>query len=149
MVAPPSVHRVLSEPGEPLPAGIRGRFERRLGADLGGVRVHTNRLAALAANEVNALAFAVGKDLVFGDRQLQIANTEGQRLIAHELAHVLMNSERDQRVDLIAPQQRIQRKDPMNTVLSGHRDPNVQQRHSLVHARLASSPNNVFAYLLL
>jgi len=37
MVAPPSVHRVLSEPGEPLPGGLRGKFERSAN---GSARIH-------------------------------------------------------------------------------------------------------------
>jgi hypothetical protein len=45
MVAPASVHRVLSEPGEPgeqLPGGIRGKFERRLGGNRFSSKVNEN-----------------------------------------------------------------------------------------------------------
>jgi hypothetical protein len=88
MVAPPSVHRALSEPGEPLPAGIRGKFERRLGVDLRGVRVHSGGEASQAAADIDARAFAHGIDLFFAKGEFDPESREGQRLFAHELAHV-------------------------------------------------------------
>lgn len=91
MVAPPSVHRVLSEPGEPLPGGIRGKFERRLGVDLGGVRVHSGGEASQAAADIDARAFAHGIDLFFAKGEFDPESLEGQRLFAHELAHVAQN----------------------------------------------------------
>ena len=88
IVAPPSVHRVLSEPGEPLQEGIRGKFERRLGVDLGGVRVHSGGEASQAAADIDARAFAHGIDLFFAKGEFDPQTREGQRLFAHELAHV-------------------------------------------------------------
>lgn len=87
MVAPPSVHRVLSEPGAPLPAGIRGRFERRLGADLGGVRVHRGREADQAAASLGARAFTLGQRVVFGSGSDPLSSSSGMGLLGHELAH--------------------------------------------------------------
>lgn len=89
MVAPPSVHRVLNEPGEPLPEGIRGRFERRLGVDLGRVRVHNGAGAAQLAESVNARAFATGDHIAWGMDGLDQASASGARLLAHEVAHML------------------------------------------------------------
>src|SRR4051794_20025421 len=52
--------------GEGLPAEPRARFERSLGHDLSGVRVHTGDAAAEHASRVNARAYATGLDIVFG-----------------------------------------------------------------------------------
>lgn len=85
--APPVVHGVLRGAGEPLRADVRGWMETRLGADLGGVRVHTGPDAAASARAVGARAYAVGPRLVFGERQYAPSTPAGRRLIAHELAH--------------------------------------------------------------
>jgi len=67
-------------------------MEPRFGHDFGQVRVHTGEQAAESARAVSALAYTVGSDLVFGAGQYAPGTSEGQRLIAHELAHVVQQS---------------------------------------------------------
>ncbi len=74
--------------GAPLPASERSFFEPRMGADLSHVRVHTGGAAAKAAESVQAKAFTLGRDVVFGAGQFSPGTTAGRRLMAHELAHV-------------------------------------------------------------
>jgi hypothetical protein len=64
-------------------------MEPRFGHDFSGVRVHTDRKAAESARAVNAEAYTVGRDVVFGAGRYAPGTGEGHRLIAHELAHVL------------------------------------------------------------
>jgi hypothetical protein len=64
-------------------------MEADLGHDLGQVRVHSGPLAARAANSVGARAFTVGEDVILGEAAPPLATEQGQRLLAHELAHVL------------------------------------------------------------
>lgn len=64
-------------------------MESRFGREFGSVRLHTNTKAAESAQSVNALAYTVGQDIVFGTGQYAPRTKEGQRLIAHELAHVI------------------------------------------------------------
>ncbi len=87
--APPSVHQVLRSPGQPLDAHTRAFFEPRLGYDLSQVRVHTDAQAAQSARAVNALAYTVGDRVAFAAGQYSPRSTEGQRLLAHELAHAV------------------------------------------------------------
>ncbi len=75
--------------GFSLPGPVRQRMEPRFGHDLGSVRVHADREAAGLARSVGARAFTVGSDVFFGEGQYQPAAQEGQRLLAHELTHVL------------------------------------------------------------
>ena len=89
-VAPPSVRRVLQEPGEALPAGIRGKFEGRLGVDLSPVRLHTGPDATRAAASVNARAFAFGHQVHLGGEAPVPTSQGGKRLLAHDVAHVAM-----------------------------------------------------------
>jgi hypothetical protein len=87
--APASVHDVLAAPGRPLDAASRGFMEPRFGHDLGGVRVHTGAAADAAADAVQARAFTVGDDVVFGRGEFAPHGTPGRALLAHELAHVV------------------------------------------------------------
>jgi hypothetical protein len=87
----PVVAPTLGTPGRPLDATTRGFFEPRLGADLSGVRVHTGERAAASAASLAARAFAVGSEVVFGAGEYAPATAAGQRLLAHELAHVVQD----------------------------------------------------------
>ena len=87
--APASVHSVLSSPGQPLPASTRAFFEPRFGQDLGEVRVHTDGAAQQSARDVSALAYTVGSHVVFDAGRYAPHSTEGQKLLAHELTHVV------------------------------------------------------------
>jgi hypothetical protein len=87
--APPIVHEVLRSPGRPLDAGTRAFMEPRFGQDFSGVRVHTDGKAAEAAGAVQAKAYTVGNNVVFGSGEFSPGTAEGQRLLGHELAHVV------------------------------------------------------------
>ncbi len=89
---PPIVHEVLNSPGQPLDAGTRAFMEPRFGHDFSRVRVHTDARAAESARVANALAYTVGKDIVFGTGQYVPGITEGKRLLAHELTHVVQQA---------------------------------------------------------
>jgi outer membrane protein OmpA-like peptidoglycan-associated protein len=86
---PPIVHDVLSSSGQPLDAGTKTFMEPRFGYDFSQVRVHTDARAAESARAVNALAYTVGRDVVFGNGEYEPGTSEGRRLLAHELTHVV------------------------------------------------------------
>lgn len=91
---PPIVHDVLNSPGQPLDARIRAFMEPRFGYDFSSVRVHTDTKAAESAQAVNALAYTVGRDVVFGEGQYEPGAREGRRLLVHELTHVVQQGDR-------------------------------------------------------
>ncbi len=86
------VQEVLRSPGQPLDVKTRAFMEPRFGHDFSQVRVHDDSLAAGSARAVNALAYTVGRDIVFGAGQYYPAAIQSQRLIAHELTHVVQQS---------------------------------------------------------
>lgn len=86
---PPIVHEVLRSPGQLLDPSTRAFMEPRFGHDFSRVRVHTDTKAAESARAVNAAAYTVGQDIVFGAGQNAPQSSFGQRLLAHELAHVV------------------------------------------------------------
>jgi hypothetical protein len=75
--------------GQPLRPAERAFFEPRLGRDLGDVRLHTGARAAELARGLNARAFTMGWDVVFGGGQYLPHAQQGRRLLAHELVHVV------------------------------------------------------------
>lgn len=82
----------LRRGGQPLPASERTFFEPRFGHDFSHVRIHSDSQAAELARAVNARAFAVGKDVVFGTGEYAPGKVLGRRLLAHELTHVVQQS---------------------------------------------------------
>jgi hypothetical protein len=91
-IAPPIVHEVLRSPGEPLDAATRAFMEPRLGHDFSRVRIHRDARAAESARAVNALAYTVGRDVVFAAGQYEPAAERGRKLLAHELTHTIQQS---------------------------------------------------------
>jgi hypothetical protein len=87
--APASAHEVLRSPGQPLDAAAREFMEPRFGHDFSGVRVHTGTSAEQSARDVNAHAYTVGHNMVFGVGRFAPGTQDGRRLIAHELTHVV------------------------------------------------------------
>ncbi|WP_329321413.1 eCIS core domain-containing protein [Streptomyces sp. NBC_01262] len=84
-----TVGRALDSAGEPLGPGVRREMEARLGADLDAVRVHTGTAADESARSLNARAYAVGADVVFGAGQYDPSTPAGRHVLAHELTHVV------------------------------------------------------------
>jgi Domain of unknown function (DUF4157) len=74
--------------GAGLDTAVRGRFEGELGP-LGDVTVHTDDTADQLNRSVSARAFATGTDVYFAKGEYNPGSTDGDRLIAHELAHVV------------------------------------------------------------
>lgn len=93
--APASVARVLASPGRPLEPALRQDMEQRFGRDFSRVRVHCGADAEQSARDVNAHAYTVGHNIVFGAGRLAPGAYEGRRLIAHELTHVVQQSGSD------------------------------------------------------
>jgi uncharacterized protein DUF4157 len=86
---PPIVHEVLNSPGQPLDAATRAFFEPRFGHDFSHVRVHGDAHAADSVRAVNALAYTVGQNIVFGPGLFHTRSVAGRQLLAHELAHTI------------------------------------------------------------
>ena len=86
---PPAVREVVRSSGRELPLTVRQLMEPRFGHDFGDVRVHTDAVAARTARAVDARAYTVGRNVIFGDGQFRPDSPAGQRLIAHELTHVI------------------------------------------------------------
>jgi len=88
---PPIVSDVLRSPGQPLDPGTRAFYEPKFGHDFSGVRVHTGPRAAASAAAVDAMAYTVGTNIVFGEGKFGSTRSD-HGLLSHELAHVVQQS---------------------------------------------------------
>lgn len=78
--------------GSLLDFSTREFMESRFGHDFSKVKIHTGEMAHRSASKVNALAYTIGDDIVFEEGQYQPHTSEGRRLLAHELTHVVQQS---------------------------------------------------------
>lgn len=99
--APAAVESALAAPGQPLPGAERRFFESRFGHDFHDVRIHVDDRAAAS---VNAHAFTIGSDIVFASGQYAPTTSSGQRLLAHELTHVVQQGQADAAPSLLQRQ---------------------------------------------
>jgi len=88
-VAPAIVHEVLNASGRQLDSSAITFFNQKFHHDFSSVRIHTDARAAASANAVNALAYTVGNNIVFGSNQFNVNSAEGKHLLAHELSHTI------------------------------------------------------------
>lgn len=78
--------------GQPLPDSARDFFEPRFGQDFSRTRIHIDANAARSAEAMNARAFTSGNDIVFNANEYAPGSLDGQRLLAHELTHVVQQN---------------------------------------------------------
>lgn len=95
---PPTVHEALRSPGRPLDPEVRALMEPHFGYDFSQVRLHSGTAAAESARALNAHAYTLGQDIVFGSGKLAPATKEGSRLLAHELTHVIQQGQGAQQI---------------------------------------------------
>jgi hypothetical protein len=83
----------LKGSGQPLSESVRAFFEPRFGYDFSQVRIHADTQASEFAQTANARAFTLGRNMVFGAGQYQPETSSGRYLLAHELVHVVQQSQ--------------------------------------------------------
>ena len=92
--------------GQPLDGPARAFLEPRFGHDFSRIRIHTDQRAARSAIAVNARAYTVGNDVVFGSGQYAPDSAAGRHLLAHELTHTIQQGQSPalvQRVGFYSP----------------------------------------------
>jgi Domain of unknown function (DUF4157) len=79
----------LSGGSQPLSESARAFFEPRFGQDFSQVRIHSDSQANMINRALNARAFTTGQDIFFRQGEFDPASSAGQKLLAHELTHVV------------------------------------------------------------
>lgn len=79
--------------GQPIPDTDRQFFNARFNRDFSPVRLHTGDNANHTAAQFNARAFTHGTNIVFNRGEYKPGNTRSRYLLAHELTHVIQQSD--------------------------------------------------------
>lgn len=90
---PELVHAAAQGNGQPLDSSVREFMESRFQHDFSQVRIHSDAHSARSAAHLNATAYTVGSDIFFGQTRYSPHTQSGRKLLAHELAHVLQQSQ--------------------------------------------------------
>lgn len=78
--------------GQPMDNDVRTSMENAFGADFGNVKVHTDARSDELNRTLSARAFTTGQDIYFRKGEYNPSSTEGKKLIAHELTHVVQQT---------------------------------------------------------
>ncbi len=101
--------------GEPLEPELRARMEATFQHDFSHVRIHTDSASGEAAQQMKARAVTRGSHVYFGRGQFAPGSADGDRLLLHELTHVVQ-ADRGQL--------------PSHGGLSSPHDPHEQEAHA-------------------
>jgi Domain of unknown function (DUF4157) len=123
--------------GEPLPTPVRSLMEPRFGVDFSRVRVHTGSHAARLNRELSSWAFTRQRDIYFGAGAYEPQSAAGQRLLAHELAHVVQ-----QQRGLAPMVQRLEQRLPFVGPLTSYLNP-LNQAARLVLPALSATQKSL------
>ena len=92
----------LNDSGVALPEDVRAKMQVRLGHDFANVRVHHGVEARRAAQDLDAVAFTTGNDIVLGPNAPGLRGESGHALLAHELAHVVQQRQASEVVNEVS-----------------------------------------------
>lgn len=73
----------------PLEASLKNKMEQLFDADFSNVKIHVGKEAADLARNAGALAFTIGSSIYFASGKYAPDTQEGQKLLAHELTHIV------------------------------------------------------------
>lgn len=88
--------------GNSLPKPTQQFFAARMGHDFSEVNIHTGAEAEGKADAINAKAYTLGNHIVFNKGQYDPESSEGKKLLAHELTHVIQQRKGDLQIQRAA-----------------------------------------------
>jgi Domain of unknown function (DUF4157) len=78
--------------GRSMSGKTLSNMQSSFGEDFSNVNIHTDQDAAAMNQELGAQAFTHGRDIYFNAGKYNPENTEGKKLLAHELTHVVQQT---------------------------------------------------------
>ncbi|MCK5242488.1 DUF4157 domain-containing protein [bacterium] len=85
-------YNALRGTGMALTEKEREQFEPRFGTDFKNVRLHNSLRAYKLADQIHARAFTYKNNIVFNRGEYNTTSYAGQKLLAHELTHVIQQT---------------------------------------------------------
>ncbi len=95
--------------GDSLPGNTLQQMGQAFGNDFSSVRVHTDSQSANMNRQLGARAFTYGKDIYFNKGEYQPGSQQGDRLLAHELTHVVQQGASEKMTGSVAPKIQMDR----------------------------------------
>lgn len=96
-----AISRLLGrQEGRQLDAETQSAMERSFGTDFSQVRLHDDETSQATADSLNAEAFTHGSDIYLGNDAPDLDTQAGKKLLAHELAHTIQQSQNPSRGNL-------------------------------------------------
>jgi hypothetical protein len=86
-----------------LDASVRGPLEQHLGHDFSQVRVHHGAASERSAQQFEARAYTLGRDIYLGAEAHQLNRSEYHQLLAHEAVHTVQQGSTS-----VAPPERLE-----------------------------------------
>ena len=93
--APPQLSSNIEQSagkGRSMPDKTLSQMQSSFGEDFSNVNIHTDQDAVAMNKELGAQAFTHGRDIYFNSGKYNPENTEGKKLLAHELTHVVQQT---------------------------------------------------------
>jgi hypothetical protein len=85
------ISNISRQSGMPLDSSVKELMESRFNFDFSNVKIHKDEQAGKLASNLNASAVTKGMNIMFGFGQYDPNTKNGQKLIAHELIHIIQN----------------------------------------------------------
>ncbi|WP_446878050.1 eCIS core domain-containing protein [Phormidesmis sp. 146-33] len=85
--------------GSTMPDDLKSYMESRFNTDFSRVRIHTDSNSVDMNEALEAQAFTYGNDVFFGESKYDTVSTEGKKLLAHELTHVVQQTGNEQPIE--------------------------------------------------
>jgi hypothetical protein len=78
--------------GQPLAPASNSFFSSRMGYDFSNIRIHADAQAGEVAGNLQAQAFAIGRNIFFAPGRYEPQTVQGKWLLAHELTHTIQQN---------------------------------------------------------
>lgn len=104
--------------GRPLDPWVRASMESRFGHDFGRIRIHTGPDAAERASTLGANAYTLGLNVYFGAGRYRPDHPAGQKLIIHELEHVVRAGSAGPAIPMLDPDPAAEQKEKLSKILA-------------------------------
>ena len=126
--------------GRPLETNVRQFMESCIGRDFSQVRIHTDADSVSSAKQLHAEAYTVRSNIYFNQGRYNPESVEGQKLLAHELTHVVQQTQTSQAIGY--PQTLVQRQRRRGGTKPRQRGGAVRRRMTCHHGdRKPCGPN--------
>jgi hypothetical protein len=128
--------------GQPLPDPVRNKMESHMGSDFSDVRVHNDGESDNLNRSLSARAFTTGSDIFFSRGEYEPGSQSGQKLLAHELTHVVQQgaaAPKAQREDTVEEEEAVQRAGPEEEIQLSPADQAQRETDRVVGLQMAQT----------